>query len=38
MTSDRKIQRDLREAAESLREASERLHKPKKRNGAGSAG
>ena len=31
MTSDKKVQKDLREAAESLREASERLRAPKKR-------
>jgi hypothetical protein len=33
MTSDKKVQKDLREAAESLREASERLRKPAKRKG-----
>jgi hypothetical protein len=33
VTSDRKVQKDLRKAAESLREASERLQKPKKRRG-----
>lgn len=34
VTSDKKVQKDLREAAESLREASERLRKPpKKRKG-----
>lgn len=31
VTSDKKVQKDLREAAESLREASERLRAPKKR-------
>jgi hypothetical protein len=31
VTSDKKVQRDLRKAAESLREANDRLHKPKKR-------
>ena len=31
VTSDRKVQRDLRAAAESLREASEQLRAPKKR-------
>jgi hypothetical protein len=31
VTSDKKVQKDLREAAESLREASERLRKPQKR-------
>ena len=31
VTSDRKVQRDLREAAESLRDASEQLRAPKKR-------
>jgi hypothetical protein len=31
MTSDRKVQRDLRHAAESLREASDQLRTPKKR-------
>jgi hypothetical protein len=31
LTSDKKVQKDLREAAESLREASERLRKPPKR-------
>ncbi|MDX6605247.1 MAG: hypothetical protein QOF23_1756 [Solirubrobacterales bacterium] len=30
VTSDKKVQKDLRKAAESLREASERLQKPKK--------
>jgi hypothetical protein len=33
VTSDKKVQKDLREAAESLREASERLRKPPKRKG-----
>jgi ferric-dicitrate binding protein FerR (iron transport regulator) len=33
MTSDKKVQKELREAAESLREASERLRKPPKRKG-----
>ncbi|MDX6595739.1 MAG: hypothetical protein QOI72_1121 [Solirubrobacterales bacterium] len=31
VTSDKKVQKDLREAADSLREASERLRKPAKR-------
>jgi hypothetical protein len=31
VTSDKKVQKDLREAAESLREASDRLRKPAKR-------
>ena len=31
VTSDKKVQKDLREAAESLREASERLRKPAKK-------
>src|SRR4029077_20836056 len=31
VTTDKKVQKDLREAAESLREASERLGKPAKR-------
>jgi hypothetical protein len=31
VTSDKKVQKDLRSAAESLREASERLRQPKKR-------
>jgi hypothetical protein len=31
VTSDKKVQKDLREAAESLREASDRLRKPRKR-------
>ncbi len=31
VTSDKKVQKDIREAAESLREASERLRKPPKR-------
>ncbi len=31
VTSDRKVQKDLRDAAESLREASEQLRAPKKR-------
>jgi len=36
VTSDRKVQKDLREAAESLKEASERLRKPaKKKHGFG---
>lgn len=36
VTSDKKVQKDLREAAESLREASERLRKPPKhRKGIG---
>ena len=33
VTSDKKVQKDLREAAESLKEASERLRKPPKRKG-----
>jgi hypothetical protein len=33
VTTDKKVQKDLREAADSLREASERLRKPKKRKG-----
>jgi hypothetical protein len=33
VTSDKKVQRDLRSAAESLREASEQLRAPKKRKG-----
>ncbi len=33
VTSDKKVQKELREAAESLREASERLRKPPKRKG-----
>jgi hypothetical protein len=33
VTSDKKVQKDLRAAAESLREASERLREPKKRKG-----
>lgn len=33
VTSDKKVQKDLREAAESLREATERLRKPPKRKG-----
>jgi hypothetical protein len=36
VTSDKKVQKDLREAAESLKEASERLRKPqKKKHGFG---
>ena len=36
VTSDKKVQKDLREAAESLREASDRLRKPaKKKHGFG---
>jgi hypothetical protein len=31
VTSDKKVQKDLREAADSLREATERLRKPRKR-------
>jgi hypothetical protein len=34
VTSDRKVQKDLRAAAESLRTASEQLRKPKKRKGS----
>jgi len=33
LTSDKKVQKDLREAAESLKEASDRLRKPPKRKG-----
>lgn len=33
VASDKKVQKELREAAESLREASERLRKPPKRKG-----
>jgi hypothetical protein len=33
MTSDKKVQKDLRTAAENLREASERLRAPKRRKG-----
>lgn len=33
VTSDKKVQRDLRKAAESLREANDRLRKPKRRKG-----
>jgi hypothetical protein len=33
VTSDKKVQKDLRKAAESLREASDRLQKPRKRKG-----
>src|SRR5688572_136196 len=33
VTSDKKVQRDLRKAADSLREASEQLQKPKRRKG-----
>jgi hypothetical protein len=33
VTSDKKVQRDLRSAAESLRDASEQLRAPKKRKG-----
>ncbi|HVD87235.1 MAG TPA: hypothetical protein VNB59_07480 [Solirubrobacterales bacterium] len=33
VTSDKKVQKDLRKAAENLQEASERLRKPKKRKG-----
>jgi len=32
VTSDKKVQKDLREAAESLKEASERLRKPQKKS------
>ena len=35
MTSDKKVQKDLRNAAESLREASEQLRAPKKRKSSG---
>lgn len=34
VTSDRKVQKDLRAAAESLRHASEQLRKPRKRRGS----
>ncbi|HWB69633.1 MAG TPA: hypothetical protein VG518_06615 [Solirubrobacterales bacterium] len=34
VTSDRKVQKDLREAAENLREASEQLRAPRKRKGS----
>jgi hypothetical protein len=33
VTTDKKVQKDLREAADSLREASDRLRKPPKRKG-----
>jgi hypothetical protein len=33
VTSDKKVQKDLRKAAENLQEASERLRAPKKRKG-----
>ncbi|HEV7769662.1 MAG TPA: hypothetical protein VGO66_03270 [Solirubrobacterales bacterium] len=33
VTSDKKVQKDLREAAENLREAADRLREPKKRKG-----
>jgi hypothetical protein len=33
MTSDKKVQKDLRKAAENLQEVSERLREPKKRKG-----
>lgn len=33
VTSDKKVQKDLRDAADSLREASDRLRKPPKRKG-----
>jgi hypothetical protein len=33
VTSDKKVQKDLRDAAENLREAADRLRKPKKRKG-----
>jgi len=33
VTSDKKVQKDLREAAENLREAADRLRKPPKRKG-----
>jgi hypothetical protein len=35
VTSDKKVQKDLREAADSLREASERLRKPQKKRKGG---
>jgi hypothetical protein len=34
VTSDRKVQKDLRQAAESLREATEQLRAPRKRKGS----
>ncbi len=34
VTSDRKVQRDLRQAAESLREATDQLRAPRKRKGS----
>lgn len=34
VTSDKKVQKDLREAAENLREASEQLRAPRKRKGS----
>jgi hypothetical protein len=34
VTTDKKVQKDLREAAESLREASEQLRAPRKRKGS----
>ena len=37
VTSDKKVQKDLREAAESLREASEQLRAPQKRKSSASA-
>jgi hypothetical protein len=37
LTSDRKVQKDLRSAAESLREASEQLRAPKRRRKGGLA-
>jgi hypothetical protein len=33
VTSDKKVQKDLREAAENLREAADRMRKPRKRKG-----
>ncbi|HEX6152939.1 MAG TPA: hypothetical protein VFZ19_05380 [Solirubrobacterales bacterium] len=33
VTSDKKVQKEMRKAAESMQEASERLRKPKKRKG-----
>jgi hypothetical protein len=38
VTTDRKVQRDLREAAESLREASEQLRAPRRRRKGGRLG
>lgn len=38
VTSDRKVQRDLRDAAENLRDATEQLRSPKKRKKKGKLG